>query len=209
MRRKTFFTKISFLLASPRSMTKIAGSGSISQRHGSADPEPYQYVMDPQHCLIGTLPVWLGRDSRQCEWATLPSPPRWRSPSASSSRRSHPKNEAHAQNVRVGCIGCWRPPPPPPISAAKAGGNHLNEENALVLFPTGKLYQNLCQAALFLMWTPPMHESAELCWTNSVLPLVNSLRTSEVGCRKGVAFAFQNEANLAEMFELKKIFLDI
>ena len=35
-------------------MTKIAGSGnesgSISQRHGSADPDPYQNVMDPQHC---------------------------------------------------------------------------------------------------------------------------------------------------------------
>jgi hypothetical protein len=25
-------------------MTKIAGSGFISQRHGSADPDPYQYV---------------------------------------------------------------------------------------------------------------------------------------------------------------------
>jgi hypothetical protein len=31
-------------------MTKIAGSGSISQRHGSADPDPPQNVMDPQHC---------------------------------------------------------------------------------------------------------------------------------------------------------------
>jgi hypothetical protein len=26
------------------------GSGSISQRHGSADPEPHQNVMEPQHC---------------------------------------------------------------------------------------------------------------------------------------------------------------
>ncbi len=38
-------------------MTKIAGSrarsGSISQRHGFADldPDSYQNVMDPQHCL--------------------------------------------------------------------------------------------------------------------------------------------------------------
>jgi hypothetical protein len=24
-------------------------SGSISQRHGSADPDPHQNVMDPQH----------------------------------------------------------------------------------------------------------------------------------------------------------------
>ncbi len=37
-------------------MMKIAGSGSefgsvsISQRHGSPDPDPYQNVMDPQHC---------------------------------------------------------------------------------------------------------------------------------------------------------------
>jgi hypothetical protein len=32
-------------------MTKITGSGCISQRHGSADPDldPHQYVMDPQH----------------------------------------------------------------------------------------------------------------------------------------------------------------
>jgi hypothetical protein len=36
-------------------MTKIAGSGSasgsISQRHGSADPDPHQNVMDPEHCI--------------------------------------------------------------------------------------------------------------------------------------------------------------
>ncbi len=39
-------------------MMKIAGSGStsgsesgsISQRHGSADPDPHQNDMDPQHC---------------------------------------------------------------------------------------------------------------------------------------------------------------
>ncbi len=39
---KKLFNKISFLLASWRLMTKIAGSGSISQIHGSADPDPYQ-----------------------------------------------------------------------------------------------------------------------------------------------------------------------
>jgi hypothetical protein len=55
--RKTCF-KISFLLASCRSMTKIAGSGSesgsISKRHGSADsdPDPHQNVMDPEHWFI-------------------------------------------------------------------------------------------------------------------------------------------------------------
>ncbi len=46
--------KISFLLASWRPMTKIAGSGSvsgsISQKHGSEDPDPPQNVMDPEHC---------------------------------------------------------------------------------------------------------------------------------------------------------------
>jgi hypothetical protein len=47
-------------------MTKIAGSGSISQRHGSADPDPdpdpYQNVMDPQHCTASKYFV---------EWETL------------------------------------------------------------------------------------------------------------------------------------------
>jgi hypothetical protein len=35
-------------------MMKIEGSGSrsISQRHGSADPDPHQNVMDPQHWLL-------------------------------------------------------------------------------------------------------------------------------------------------------------
>jgi hypothetical protein len=48
------FFKISFLLASLRSMTKIAGSGSasgsISQSHGSADPDPdpHDNVMYPE-----------------------------------------------------------------------------------------------------------------------------------------------------------------
>jgi hypothetical protein len=34
-------------------MTKIAGSGSVSQRQGSADPDPdpHQNVMDPQYRL--------------------------------------------------------------------------------------------------------------------------------------------------------------
>jgi hypothetical protein len=30
-------------------MMKIEGSGSISQRHGSADPDPRQNVMDPEN----------------------------------------------------------------------------------------------------------------------------------------------------------------
>jgi hypothetical protein len=38
-------------------VTKIAESesvsGSIGQRHGSADSDPHQNVMDPEHCLLG------------------------------------------------------------------------------------------------------------------------------------------------------------
>jgi hypothetical protein len=31
---------------------KIEGSGSIGLRHGSADPDPHQNVMDPEHCFV-------------------------------------------------------------------------------------------------------------------------------------------------------------
>jgi hypothetical protein len=37
------------LLVSWRSLTKRAGSGSVSQGYGSADPDLYQNVTDPQH----------------------------------------------------------------------------------------------------------------------------------------------------------------
>jgi hypothetical protein len=33
-------------------MMKIEGSVSISQRHGSADPDLHQNVMDPEHCSL-------------------------------------------------------------------------------------------------------------------------------------------------------------
>jgi hypothetical protein len=50
-------------------MTKIAESGSesgfISQRHGCADPDPYQNVMDPQHCYL------LKKSSRKGKGAKL------------------------------------------------------------------------------------------------------------------------------------------
>jgi hypothetical protein len=36
-----------------RSLTKRAGSGSFSQRYGSADPDPSQNVMDPEHWFCG------------------------------------------------------------------------------------------------------------------------------------------------------------
>ncbi len=47
--------KKSFLLASEMSRTKIAGSRSIGQGHGSADPDPHQNVTDPQYWFPVTL----------------------------------------------------------------------------------------------------------------------------------------------------------
>jgi hypothetical protein len=39
---------------------KIAGSGSISQRHGAPDPDPHQNAMGPEPCfileIIGDIP---------------------------------------------------------------------------------------------------------------------------------------------------------
>ncbi len=45
------FFKISFCWRLEGQMTKIAGSRarSICQRHGSANPDPYQNIMDPHH----------------------------------------------------------------------------------------------------------------------------------------------------------------
>jgi hypothetical protein len=43
-------------------MMKIEGSGSasgfISQRQGSADPDPHQNVMDPQYCVKAFMVVF-------------------------------------------------------------------------------------------------------------------------------------------------------
>jgi hypothetical protein len=50
-------------------MTKIGGSGSISQRHGSADPDPHQNAMDPEHWQAPMLlqgPLLVPLCSRQC-----------------------------------------------------------------------------------------------------------------------------------------------
>jgi hypothetical protein len=49
--RKTFFKYV--FVGILKVNDKRAGSGSISQRHGSADPDPdpHQNVMDPQHWL--------------------------------------------------------------------------------------------------------------------------------------------------------------
>jgi hypothetical protein len=32
-------------------MTKITGFGSFTEKPGSTDTDPYQNVMDPQHCV--------------------------------------------------------------------------------------------------------------------------------------------------------------
>jgi hypothetical protein len=48
--RKTY---LNIFFVGVLSVTKIAGPGpiSISQRHGSADPDPNQNGMDPEHCF--------------------------------------------------------------------------------------------------------------------------------------------------------------
>ncbi len=50
--KKTLKQKNYLLLASWRSITKREESGSVSQRYGSADPDPYQNVTDPKHCFL-------------------------------------------------------------------------------------------------------------------------------------------------------------
>ncbi len=74
--QKNFFL-ISFLLASWRSMTKIAGSGSISQRNGSADPDPHQNVMDPQHCKKYLAWVCFFLSVRECSRKRQDVPSMW------------------------------------------------------------------------------------------------------------------------------------
>jgi len=32
-------------------MVKRAGTGSVGQKYGSEDPDPYQNVTDPEHCF--------------------------------------------------------------------------------------------------------------------------------------------------------------
>jgi hypothetical protein len=49
-------------------LSQIAGSGSISQRHGSADPDPYQNVIDPQHYGIFYVSTRLWSDLHQSRW---------------------------------------------------------------------------------------------------------------------------------------------
>jgi hypothetical protein len=53
-KQKNCFKKIIFFVSNERSTIKIAGSGSISQRHGSPDPDANQAVIDPQNCFLGS-----------------------------------------------------------------------------------------------------------------------------------------------------------
>ncbi len=70
--KKCFFFKLVFCW----SMTKTAGSGSESgsnsQRHGSADPDSHQNVMDPQHWLQETTWWAVKHGSNQCQWQAEP-----------------------------------------------------------------------------------------------------------------------------------------
>jgi hypothetical protein len=49
--RKTFFFNLFFVVVL-KSLTKIEESGSISQRYESADTDPSQNFMDPQHWFL-------------------------------------------------------------------------------------------------------------------------------------------------------------
>ncbi len=61
-------------MASWRSMTKIAWSGSISQRHGSADPDPHQNVMDPQHWFPPISPIHVRLRHKMAYVRSVPAP---------------------------------------------------------------------------------------------------------------------------------------
>jgi hypothetical protein len=60
--------KYDFFFSSLKSMKKGVGSGSISKRYGSGDPDPHQNVTDPQHWMHESLPqnvyiiisIWYG-----------------------------------------------------------------------------------------------------------------------------------------------------
>ncbi len=73
--------KYTFLLVSWRSVTKIAGSGagskSVSQRHGSVYPDPYQNFTDPQHWLYLSRKPRLGLLVRLKSSLNRTVPPYW------------------------------------------------------------------------------------------------------------------------------------
>jgi hypothetical protein len=111
-------------------MTKIAGSGSISQRHVSADPDSHQNVMDPQHwCqdLPGRGGGWLAISSSSASYIMY-----------GNVKRVNGGGTAHwcgAEGGAVRGVGGWQgkgalerwtlppPPPPPPPPRGKAMGS--------------------------------------------------------------------------------------
>ena len=104
-----YFQKVisrkTFLLASWRSRTKIAESGSIGQRHGSADPDPYGAKVSRIHNTVLYFPWTLLPPAQwgRCSdgWENSAWPPQygrradWRSPSAPAAgtggRSEHPR----------------------------------------------------------------------------------------------------------------------
>jgi len=54
-------------------MTKITGSGSISERRGSADPDPPQNVIDLQHWYGLLILIWSFTDPEPVGYA-FPDP---------------------------------------------------------------------------------------------------------------------------------------
>jgi hypothetical protein len=51
MKQKIFFCILKSMKKEVGSVDE-SGSGSISQRHGYVDPDPYQNVTDPHHCTV-------------------------------------------------------------------------------------------------------------------------------------------------------------
>jgi hypothetical protein len=55
--KKIFF--FASLMSKKKGVGFGVGSGSISQRYGSGEPDAYENVMDPQHC-VSQNPLLLG-----------------------------------------------------------------------------------------------------------------------------------------------------
>ena len=71
------------------SLKKGVGSGSVSQRYRSADPDPHQDVTDPQHCLKQSVV-----DPDSCMYSR--SDPGFGTSSGSNAKRGHGnKNESN------------------------------------------------------------------------------------------------------------------
>jgi hypothetical protein len=47
--KNNFFASLKSL---KKGVVSEVGSGSVSQRYGSADPDPHKNVTDPQHCYL-------------------------------------------------------------------------------------------------------------------------------------------------------------